>query len=189
MDFPFLSFRIRASWISVNILNNSLWISAVYRLSWHLSLLMRVFKAVMFQVQVFCVLTPCSIFVLDLKCLSCFSLVSPYECWDDISEIGHDLLFQILSYSPFISILPSYSAVYMLLKLTYLLTYFMVQDIIWKADSHSACQTVACFLYGTRRFIALLTNARHWTLTYAVETSTLNSLRLKQLCLETSIHP
>jgi hypothetical protein len=23
----------------------------------------------------------------------------------------------------------------------------MVQDIIWKADSHSPCQTIACFLY------------------------------------------
>jgi len=36
---------------------------------------------------------------------------------------------------------------------TYLLTYPMVQDILWKADSHSACQTTTCFLYGTRRFI------------------------------------
>jgi len=43
----------------------------------------------------------------------------------------------------------------------------MVQDILWKADSHSACQTVACFLYGTRRFITVLTKAHHWTLSWA----------------------
>jgi hypothetical protein len=30
-----------------------------------------------------------------------------------------------------------------------------------KADSHSACQTTACFLYGTRRFITMLTKSRH----------------------------
>jgi hypothetical protein len=34
-----------------------------------------------------------------------------------------------------------------------MLNYSMVQDIIWKADSSSACQTVACFLYGNQRFI------------------------------------
>jgi len=28
------------------------------------------------------------------------------------------------------------------------MTYSMLQDILWKADSHSACQTTACFLYG-----------------------------------------
>jgi len=33
----------------------------------------------------------------------------------------------------------------------------MVQDIIWKTDSHSACQTTACFLYGTQMFITVLT--------------------------------
>jgi hypothetical protein len=27
-----------------------------------------------------------------------------------------------------------------------LLTYYMVQDIIWKADCHSACQKISCFL-------------------------------------------
>jgi hypothetical protein len=34
--------------------------------------------------------------------------------------------------------------------LTYLLTYSMVKDTVWKADSHSAFQTKACFLHGTR---------------------------------------
>jgi hypothetical protein len=52
-------------------------------------------------------------------------------------------------------------------QLTYLLTYFMVQDIPWKANSHSACQIISCFLYGTRRFITVLTEARYWTLSWA----------------------
>jgi hypothetical protein len=30
--------------------------------------------------------------------------------------------------------------------LTYSLTHSMVQDIIWKADCHSACQKISCFL-------------------------------------------
>jgi hypothetical protein len=46
-------------------------------------------------------------------------------------------------------------------------TYSMVQDILWKADRHSACQTIACFLYGTRRFITVFTKARHWALSWA----------------------
>jgi hypothetical protein len=29
---------------------------------------------------------------------------------------------------------------------TYLLTYSLVKDIIWKADCHSACQKISCFL-------------------------------------------
>jgi hypothetical protein len=33
----------------------------------------------------------------------------------------------------------------------------MVQDILWKADS----QTMAYFLYETRRFITVLTEARY----------------------------
>jgi hypothetical protein len=49
----------------------------------------------------------------------------------------------------------------------YLLAHSMVQDILWKTDSHSACQTIACFLYGTRRFIDVLTKARHWILSWA----------------------
>jgi len=48
--------------------------------------------------------------------------------------------------------------------LTYLLTYSMAQDIILKADSHSACQKISCFLCGARSFIAVFTKARHWTL-------------------------
>jgi len=39
----------------------------------------------------------------------------------------------------------------------------MVQDIR-KADSHSACQTTACSLYGTWRFITMFTKALHGTL-------------------------
>jgi len=52
--------------------------------------------------------------------------------------------------------------------LTYLfsLTYSMVQDIIWKADSHSAFQKISCFLYGTQRFITVLKKARHWPLSW-----------------------
>jgi len=49
-------------------------------------------------------------------------------------------------------------------SLTHSLTHSMVRDIIWKPDSHSACQTIAYFLYGARRFITVLTKARHWTL-------------------------
>jgi len=56
-------------------------------------------------------------------------------------------------------------------KLTYLLTHSlihsMVQDVLWKADSHSVCQTTAYFLYGTRRFNAVFTEPRHWTLSWA----------------------
>jgi hypothetical protein len=40
-----------------------------------------------------------------------------------------------------------------------LATYSMVQGIIWKADSHSACQKISCFLYGIRRFIKMLTKS------------------------------
>jgi hypothetical protein len=49
----------------------------------------------------------------------------------------------------------------------YLLIYYMVQDIIWKADSHSTCQKISCFLYGTQKFITVFTKARHWTLSWA----------------------
>jgi hypothetical protein len=45
-----------------------------------------------------------------------------------------------------------------------LLTYSMVQYILWKVDSYSACQRIICFLYGTRRFITVLTKVRHQTL-------------------------
>jgi len=50
--------------------------------------------------------------------------------------------------------------------LTYLLTHSMVQDIISKADSRSACHTIACFLYGYGRFITVFTKARHWDLSW-----------------------
>jgi hypothetical protein len=43
----------------------------------------------------------------------------------------------------------------------------MVRDILWKADNHSAFQKIACFLYGTRRFITVFTRVRHWTLSWA----------------------
>jgi hypothetical protein len=59
--------------------------------------------------------------------------------------------------------------------LTYLLTYLLthslthsiVQNIIWKADCHSACQKISCFLYGTRMFITVFTKFRHWTRSWA----------------------
>jgi len=47
-----------------------------------------------------------------------------------------------------------------------LLAYSMVQDILWKADSYLACHTIACFLYGIRRFITVLIKAYHWTLSW-----------------------
>jgi hypothetical protein len=37
----------------------------------------------------------------------------------------------------------------------------------WKTDSHSVCQTISCFLYGTRRFVTVLTKACHRTLYWA----------------------
>jgi hypothetical protein len=50
---------------------------------------------------------------------------------------------------------------------TYKFTDSMVQDILSKVHSHSACQRISCFLYGTRRLIAVLKKARHWTLSWA----------------------
>jgi len=46
------------------------------------------------------------------------------------------------------------------------LIYSMVQDIIWKADCHSACQKILLSC-GTRRFITVFTKARSWTLSWA----------------------
>jgi hypothetical protein len=43
----------------------------------------------------------------------------------------------------------------------------MVQDILWKAYSHSDCQKKSCFLYGTGRFITVFTEACHWSLSWA----------------------
>jgi len=42
-----------------------------------------------------------------------------------------------------------------------------MQDIIWKADCHSARPKIYCFLYWTRRFVTVFTKARHWTLSWA----------------------
>jgi hypothetical protein len=47
--------------------------------------------------------------------------------------------------------------------ITCLLTYSMVQDFLWKSDSHSASQTIGCFLHGTWRFTTVLRKARHRT--------------------------
>jgi hypothetical protein len=44
---------------------------------------------------------------------------------------------------------------------TCLFTYFVVQDVLCKPDSYSACQITACFLYGVLRFITMFTKARH----------------------------
>jgi len=44
------------------------------------------------------------------------------------------------------------------------LTHPMVQDILWKVGSCSACQRISCFLYGTQRFITVLTKACHQAL-------------------------
>jgi hypothetical protein len=47
----------------------------------------------------------------------------------------------------------------------YLFTYVLHgAGYSWKADSHSACQKIACFLYGTRRLITIFTYPHHWTL-------------------------
>jgi hypothetical protein len=59
--------------------------------------------------------------------------------------------------------IPAYES----MLLTYSLTHFMVQDIIWKSDNHSACQKISSFLYETRRFITVFTKARRWTLPWA----------------------
>jgi hypothetical protein len=42
-----------------------------------------------------------------------------------------------------------------------------VQGIIWKADWHSFCQNISCFLYETRRCVTVFTKACHWTLSWA----------------------
>jgi hypothetical protein len=55
-------------------------------------------------------------------------------------------------------------------------THSMVQDIIWKADYYSVCQTIACFLYGTRRFINVFTKACHLTLFWASRIQLVSSI-------------
>jgi len=60
--------------------------------------------------------------------------------------------------------------------ITSLLAYSMVRDILRKADSLSACQTLVCFIYGTRRFITALTKARYWTYPEPAESNSLPSI-------------
>jgi len=50
-----------------------------------------------------------------------------------------------------------------------LLRTYLLRDVGYslKTDSNSACQTTACFLYETQRFITVLTKARHRTLFWA----------------------
>jgi hypothetical protein len=43
----------------------------------------------------------------------------------------------------------------------------MVEDSLSKVFSYSACQRITCFLYGTRKFITVFTEAHHWTLSWA----------------------
>jgi hypothetical protein len=71
---------------------------------------------------------------------------------------------KILDQSPyFLTYLLTY-----LLAYSHSLTHSMVQDILWKADSHSACQTIAHFIYGIWRFITMLTKAHHWNLYFHI---------------------
>jgi hypothetical protein len=64
--------------------------------------------------------------------------------------------------------LSMYIHVYNCITTTELLTtYSMMQDILWKADSHSPCQTIASFLYGNWRFITVFTKPCHQTLSWA----------------------
>jgi len=55
------------------------------------------------------------------------------------------------------------------------ITYSMVQDILWNVDSYSACQRISCFLYGTRRFITVFKRTRHWFRTWAIWIQTITS--------------
>jgi hypothetical protein len=47
--------------------------------------------------------------------------------------------------------------------LTYLLTYSLHGAGYYFKSCHSACKKISCFLYGTQRFITVLTKARQWT--------------------------
>jgi len=84
--------------------------------------------------------------------------------------ILNDYLQEIFSPKGFMCLSPpSQPYTYLIIAslLACLLTYLpMAQDIFWKADSHSACQTIDFFLYRTRRFITVFTNTRHCTLSW-----------------------
>jgi hypothetical protein len=75
--------------------------------------------------------------------------------------------------------------------LTYLLTHSMVQGILWKVHSYSACQIIACFHYGTRRFITVFTKARHCPLSWAswIQFASFSSWRLTTSCLTFLVLP
>jgi hypothetical protein len=96
-------------------------------------------------------------------------LCSMRQCSD------HDHLLILIAWRISTTKLPVSAGPLVLQILTYLLTYLLthslthsMMQVIWKADSHSACQKISWFLlYGTRRFIAVLTKARHLTLSWA----------------------
>ena len=54
----------------------------------------------------------------------------------------------------------------LILLLTYLLTYSMVQSPSWEANWFAASQEIPS-IYGTRRFITALTSVRHLSLSWA----------------------
>jgi hypothetical protein len=63
-------------------------------------------------------------------------------------------------------LLPSFLPYLLTYLLTHSLSHSMVQDIIWNAACHSTCRKIFCFLYGTRRFITMLTKVCHWILSW-----------------------
>jgi hypothetical protein len=79
---------------------------------------------------------------------------------------------------------------YVTYLLTYLLTHSMVQGIISKAESQSACQKKILLSYGTRRFITTFTKARHWTLywTNRIQFAPSISISLRSIIMLSS-HP
>jgi hypothetical protein len=80
----------------------------------------------------------------------------------------------VLTYLPFLLfgficyLALNYLLTYLLThSLTHPLTHSMVQNNIWKADCHSACQKIL-LSNGTRRSITVFTKAHHWTLSWAI---------------------
>jgi hypothetical protein len=86
---------------------------------------------------------------------------------DDLWELQGKYMTHIFTVSEFLSLIWYPLLVSYVWLLTELLTLSRVQDILWKSDSHSAHQTVARFLHGTRRFITILRKVRHWTLSWS----------------------